>query len=230
MVNSESRLKAASLIRSYLDGKIDNFELADGFPHVNNDPALRAIEDRLWFHYDDVRPHHCEFPLHSDIEMLFRRCALFLATKLEYEWPMLWHHNLAHPIIRILRGQLFRSDAIGRAKSSGDYGVWPFFHKIDFENAKADFGAAQITATKESFQSALTRGERFWQGVFNGVVYLQTGAFVGFFVCLLLALFMNHLVLAGCLGCIFLYLVLWPTSRLVMRALQSTHAGRGVRE
>ena len=46
MVNSELRLKAASVIRSYLAGKIDNLEFADGFPHDKNDPALRAIGRR----------------------------------------------------------------------------------------------------------------------------------------------------------------------------------------
>jgi hypothetical protein len=230
MVNSELRVKAACLIRSYLDGKIDNFEFAEGFPHDKNDPALRAIEQRLWFHYDDVQAHHCEFPLQSDIEMLFRRCALFLDTQLEYDWPELWHHNLAHPIVRILSGQLFRSRAVKQSKSSGDYDVWPFLRGTDFENAKVHFGADQITATKETSHSPVTRAEKFWQGIFNGVVYLQAAAFVGFFVCLILGLFANHLAFAGSLGCIFLYLLLWPTSRLLMKAFQSTHAGRPVRE
>lgn len=230
MVDSELRLKAASLIRSYLSGEIDNLEFADGFPHDKNDPALRAIEQRLWFHYDDVRTHHCDFQLHSDIEMLFLRCALFLDTNLEYEWPELWHHNFAHPIIRILSGQVFRANAIKRAKSSGDYEVWPFLRKTDLENAKTQFGAGQITATNESFHSPATRAERLWQSIFNGVVYLQTAAFIGFFVCLLLGLFANRMAFAGCLACISLYFLLWPTSRLLFKAFQSTHAGREVRE
>jgi hypothetical protein len=230
MVNPQLRVKAACLIRAYLDGKIDNFEFADGFPHDKNDAALKAVEQRLWFHYDDVRAHHCEFPLHSDIEMLFRRCALFLDTQLEYEWPELWHHNLAHPIVRILSGQLFRSDAIEQSKSSGNYDVWPFLHRTDFEYTKVQFRADQITATKEASHSPVTRAEKLWQGIFNGVVYLQTLAFIGFFVCLILGLFVSHLALAGCLGCIFLYLLLWPTSRLLMKAFQSMHAGRAVRE
>jgi hypothetical protein len=87
VINSALRVKAASLIRSYLDGKINNHEFADGFPHDKGDPALHAIERRLWFHFDDVRTHYCEVQPHSGVEILFRRCALFLDTHLDYGGP-----------------------------------------------------------------------------------------------------------------------------------------------
>jgi hypothetical protein len=146
VINADQRAKAASLIRSYLDGKIDNLKFSDNFPFDKSDPALKAVEQRLWFHYDDVRTHYCKFPLHSEPEMLFRRCALFLDTRLEYEWPELWRHNVAHPIVRLLSGQLFRSKAIQRAKSAGDYSVWPFFRAADFEEAKSKFNEDSVTA------------------------------------------------------------------------------------
>jgi hypothetical protein len=178
MVNSELRLKAASLIRTYLDGKIDNFEFRDGFPHDKTDPALRAIEERLWFHYDDVRPHHCEFPRHSDIEMLFRRCGLFLDTNLEYEWPKLWHHNLAHPIVRILSGQFFRTKAVERAKSAGDYALWPFFRKADFDKARVEFGLSDVTPNVESFGPPLNRQDRIMLRILIGIDYTLAGLFL----------------------------------------------------
>ena len=179
VANADLRVKAASLIRSYLDGKISNHDFADGFPRDKSDPALHAIEQRLWFHYDDVRTHKCEFPFHSAIEVLFRRCALFLDTRLEYEWPDLWHHDLTHPIIRILAGQWFRSKAIQKAKSEGDYAVWPFLRNADFEEAKAKFGADGATADAKLPELPLTRSDRLRRGLWMTIQTLPSLAFSG---------------------------------------------------
>ncbi len=183
MANADLLVKAASLIRSYLDGKIDNHDFAGGFPRDKSDPALHAIEYRLWFHYSDVGTHHCEFPLHSPVEVLFRRCALFLDTRLEYEWPRLWHHGLAHPIVRNLTGQLFRFRDIQKAQLAGDYAVWPFLRNADFEEAKAEFGADGVTADVEFSEPPLNLPGRVRQGIWMTIAYLQTGLFLGAIAC-----------------------------------------------
>jgi hypothetical protein len=226
MVNSEFRAKAASQIRVYLEGKIDNFEFADDFPRDKTDPALKAIEDRLWFHYDDVRPHHCEFPLHSDTEMLFRRCALFLDTKLEYEWPKLWHHDLAHPIIRILSGQFFRSNAIERAKSAGDYAVWPFFRKVDLEKARAECGPGNVTPDVESPEPPLSRHDRIMLRILRGIDYVLAGLFLAAVSGFLWGVIGHGMGMAASLICVLAYLLVLGGRQLILKVMTGSHSDR----
>jgi hypothetical protein len=225
VANPDLRVKAASLIRSYLDGKISNDDFADGFPHDKSDRALHAIHQRLWFYYDDVRTHHRNFPRHSAIEVLFRRCALFLDTGLEYEWPNLWHHDLAHPIIRILTRQLLRSKAIQKAKSAGDYAVWPFFRNADFEEAKAEFGADGVTADANLPELPLTRSDRLRQGLRITIQTLQTALFFGAIACLLWGVIGHPTGLAGALICLVSYGLLLVIGRL--SATDSPHSNNG---
>jgi hypothetical protein len=216
VTNADLRAQAASLIRSYLAGSINNDELSDGFPHDKSDPALQAIQRRLWFHFDDIRTHYCDFRAHSAIEVLFRRCALFLDTPLEYEWPELWHHNLAHPIVRILTGQLFHSKAIQKAKSAGDYSVWPFLRNSDFEQARAEF-AAEVTADAIELPELRARSHRLRHGFWVTVQTLQTALFFGVIVCLLWSVFGHPSWLAPSLVCLILYLLLFAIGRLASR-------------
>lgn len=226
MINADLRVRAALLIRSYLDGNISNHDFADGFPRDKSDPALHAIERRLWFHYDDMRTHCCEFPLHSAEEMLFRRCALFLDTRLEYEWPTLWHHNLAHPIIRMLTGQLFRSRAIQKAKSAGNYAVWPFLRKADFEEAKAEFSAHGITTDEELHELPLGRSGRIRRRVSISIALLQTGLFLVAITCFLWGVIGHPRWLAGSLISVILYSLFWAFVRVTSRATGSRHSNK----
>jgi hypothetical protein len=214
VATADLRVKAASLIRSYLDGKISNRDFADGFPRDKSDRALHAIEQRLWFHYDDVRTHDCEFQPHSAAEVLFRRCALFLDTQLKYEWPNLWHHNLAHPIVRILTGQLFRSKAIQKTKSEGDYAVWPFLRNADFEEAKAEFSAVGVTADAKLPELPLTRSDRMRHGIWMAIAILQTVLFFGGIVCCFWGVIGHPRWLASSLVCLVLYVLLLLIVRL----------------
>ena len=201
MTNVELRAKAASLIRSYLSGEISNHNFADSFPHDKSDPALHAVEQRLWFHYDDVRTHHCKFPLDSAEDVLFRRCALFFDTRLDYEWPDLSYHNLAHPIVGILTGQLFRFRAIQKAKSAGDYGVWPFIRKTDFEDANAKFSLDGVTAREDLSALPWDRAGRVRLGFSIGIALLQTVFFIAAFVCALWGLIGHSTWLLNALIC-----------------------------
>ena len=89
MVNSEKRRFASQLITKYPSLEITNDDLSDDFPHDESDPAFGAIWNNLWAYYDDMYSHKAEGKhqlLGGDRE-LFERCALFLRTDLEYEWP-----------------------------------------------------------------------------------------------------------------------------------------------
>ena len=52
----------------------------------------------------------------------------------------------AHPVVRVLTGQLFRSEAIQKAQSPGDYGLCPFLRNSDSEERKSRFSANEVTS------------------------------------------------------------------------------------
>ena len=210
MVNEKARAEASSIIRRFLSGTVDNFALADNFPRNNSDPALNAIQRRLWFHYDDVKQHQCEFPLNSPEEILFRRCALFLDTTLEYEWPRLRGHNLAHPIVAIFSGDLFRSRAIRDAKRAGEYAVWPFFRASDMANAKSRHGQNDIHGDEASWELPTGISGK----LALAFMVLETLSFLGG-LAVLLACFVvrSGTLLASGLAGIALYLVLFGMQR-----------------
>src|SRR5689334_1845114 len=89
MVNRDKRNAAAVLIGRFLAGAITNDDFDAAFPYDRNDPALGAIYERLWFHFDDRRTHRLS-GAHTPDERtgaLFERCVAFLRSDLEYEWP-----------------------------------------------------------------------------------------------------------------------------------------------
>jgi len=183
----------------------------EDFPRDNNDRALNAIERRLWFHYDDVKRHHCEFPLDSPEEVLFRRCALFLDTTLEYEWPDLRGHNLAHPIVAILTGDIFRFRGIREAKEAGEYAVWPFFRDGDMADAKGAYGQKEVKADDGPLLPTGTSGK-----IWVAYMALQTLFLLGGLSALIVCFFIRSetLLLAGVAG-VVLYLVLFALDRFV---------------
>jgi hypothetical protein len=226
MVNAELRVQAAYLIRSYLDGKIDNLEFADTFPRDKRDPALAAIYRRLWFHYDDLKSHRCQFAPHSAPEILFRRCALFLDTNLEYQWPKLWHHGLAHPIVRLLSGEVFRSRAIEESKSAGEYSVWPFSQKADLDKAKVDFDAQDVTLDVKSFVPPLNRRDRVSMSILQGIDFLLTTLFVAAVGGLVWALIGHRIGMAACFVCILAYLLVIGARWVILKLLATSHSDR----
>jgi hypothetical protein len=85
MVDTENRLKAASLIQDFRDGNITNEEFVSAFPR-SEDKAIQAIGSMLWFCYDDLHEHRLtgKHALTVEGEKLVDRCILFLNTNLEY--------------------------------------------------------------------------------------------------------------------------------------------------
>ena len=217
----ELRAKAASLIRSYLNGEISSHDFADSFPRDKSDPALHAVEQRLWFHYDVVRTHRYQFPLDSPEGVLFRRCALFFDTELDYEWPDLSYHNLAHPIVGILSGQLFRFRAIQKAKSAGHYAVWPFIRKADFKDANAKFSLDGVIAREDLPGPPLDRARRVRLGFSIGISLLQTVFFVATFLCALWGVFGHSRWLLNALICFVIYLMLLAVGFLAQPSMGS---------
>jgi hypothetical protein len=221
MVNRDLRAKAASQIRGFLASEITNFEFADDFPHDKSDRALRAIERRLWLRYDDARTHHCNFLPDSPPEMLFQRCALFLDTDMEYEWPDLSFHNLAHPIVGVLTGDLFRFKRIKAAKLEGDYQVWPFFRIADFEHARNQFGQDSLRAD-ECVEPVSGGSNRLERSVPIGFAALQTILFFAPIVFAMLGIvFGSSKWSAAAAMCFVAYLLSLGISRRIQRRVNT---------
>ena len=87
MVNREQRAEARELILQFMAGEITNDDFGDAFPAKTEDAALRAIDQMLWFWYDDLKTHRLtgKHELLPEEKEMGERCALFLATDLEYE-------------------------------------------------------------------------------------------------------------------------------------------------
>src|SRR5437016_3123958 len=89
MVNRQKRDLVKQLIERFLSCEITNDDFNDTFPIDERDPALEAIYANLWPYYSDRYTHKLDqkHVLGSEARELFERCAAFLASDLEYEWP-----------------------------------------------------------------------------------------------------------------------------------------------
>lgn len=143
MVDVQARQQAADLIEKFRDGTISNFEFQDSYPRYDRrDRALRAIETFLWMFYDDCREHTLVEPKHALTPAgreLFERCALFLRTQLEYQWPednfigidglgvvpRILTLGLSWLLDRALRRRNERK--LGRLQLDESNPIWPFF-------------------------------------------------------------------------------------------------------
>lgn len=133
MVIPDKRRIASELIARYVSLEIDNDHLSDDFPRDKRDPALHAIWCNLWFHYSDTN-HKAEgkHQLSAEVRDLFDRCAAFLQTDLEYEWPAFKWINIGYGLRRLLGFGKRLDQKFDEFKSHGDFEVWPFIRREDW--------------------------------------------------------------------------------------------------
>ena len=134
MVNPEKRRFARELITKYLSREITNDDLNDDFPHDKEDPALTAIWRNLWPHYSDNYSHKAEgkHQLSPEANDLFVRCAAFLRTELEYEWPAFKWISFEYLFWRALGCGKRLERKFDEFQSHGDFEVWPFIRREDY--------------------------------------------------------------------------------------------------
>jgi len=89
MVNREKRQTAKQLVERFLASEVTNDDFNDAFPLDDADPALEAIYSNLWPYYSERYTHKLDgkHTLQPETRALFSRCAAFLESDLEYEWP-----------------------------------------------------------------------------------------------------------------------------------------------
>lgn len=114
----------------------------------SDDPVIRPVLEMAWCLYDDTRNHRLKGTesLSNFAINEIARCILFLHSDIEYTWEYV---DMTNPIMRfsfkdILKsvltfGQFYndakqtRDQEIEQMKSSGDFELWPFKTKKEYE-------------------------------------------------------------------------------------------------
>ena len=140
MVDPGSRDVGARVLRDLIDGRVTNDEFMSRFPRCK-DPALRAILDFVWKQFSDVRVHTLTGPdsPKAECRSALDRCYLFLKTDLEFEWPAP-EQSIAKGLLQIVSLGRFWRPSEEDYRSHGDFAVWPFLRRSDFEKYAASAG------------------------------------------------------------------------------------------
>ena len=138
MIDRDARKILSEQLRRLISGQITNDEFESVVLSVKtSDTGYWAVFEQAWQLYSDLSEHKIDTrSLPQDAEEAINRSILFLHSGLEFEWPK-------HPctgFTRLLAGAI----SFGRLpqyydekwKAEGDYDVYPFFRRSDFETAK----------------------------------------------------------------------------------------------
>jgi len=143
MIAQDSRNRLAEALRHYASGRIMNDELFAASTSVDRrDRGAVAVMMAAWCLYDDLKAHFVEnrLPPNSEARREVARWIVFLHSDVEYLWPgspgMLV--NVFHSFINFLTFGRWWKRTIGRWEQqlgNGDYSVWPFSGRAEFEQA-----------------------------------------------------------------------------------------------
>jgi hypothetical protein len=142
MIDREARNQAAETIRHYVCGTITNRDFEKRYPTSKTDPIICALDDSLWASHEDIFAHKLggENAMRKDFKDRVPRWLVFLYSDREYQWPRIrdaafrdlpadsWFGNM----VRRLFGWEERSVAF---MAHGDYDVWPFLRREEFQDA-----------------------------------------------------------------------------------------------
>ena len=114
-----------------------------------DDPIIWPMLELCWGLYDDTRNHRLirADALREESWKIIARCILFLRSDREYEWP---YFSTRHPLMQLSFEDLILSVlTLGHHyrdkreehivsfyewQKLGDYEVWPFFRKSDYQD------------------------------------------------------------------------------------------------
>lgn len=138
MINQEKRKRAIELIDRFLRCEITNTDFSYGFPVDDDDRALAAIRSNLWPYYCDTHTHRLTgtHALAPEAKDLFLRCALFLNSGLEYEWPPHQWISFRYGLMRLFGLRRRVEQGFENFKKHGDFEVWPFIRRQDYDTRR----------------------------------------------------------------------------------------------
>ncbi len=136
MIDRQARRELALLSRRFLAGRITNQEFddkGDALALEAEDEAIFRIFYEIWLLYDDFRIQRfgTEIIFGKPERRVIARWILFLQNELEFEWR---DQPLRHKLQRILAARC-RWISAPEPFPQGDKEVWPFFRRVDFEQA-----------------------------------------------------------------------------------------------
>ena len=138
MTDKRDREKLAEALRHLATGQISNREYEDRTEFRSSDIAVREIWRAAWGMYSDVRTYRLtgKDALTADTKEAVARCILFLHSDLPWEWPTRsFSEILLFAVAGLCTfGLLARRDR-RRYRAAGDFAVWPFFRRSDYEAA-----------------------------------------------------------------------------------------------
>ncbi len=151
MVDRKRRDELAELLRHFVDGQLTNdefderaWEIVDSVARDRErDHVLEAVTSLTWYCYDDLRTHRIkgQWALLPEGNKEKARQIAFLYSDCEYRWPV---QNFI-PVLELflmvvtlgLAIPFLRARVRKRRKLEGDWSVWPFFSRKEYEAALA---------------------------------------------------------------------------------------------
>lgn len=150
MIDRHRRDRLAELLRQFVDGLMTNDDFEDRLDRILDDPrpvrkwedkALWAIRSRAWFLYDDLRTHRMtgQWALSPEGHREIARWIVFLHSDCEYRWPVTNFISLSGCLFGMLTfglgPRLYGAIMRRRVGAMGDWDVWPFICREDYERA-----------------------------------------------------------------------------------------------
>ena len=134
MVDVEARHRAAELLQRVLTSGVSNYELDDMWPE-SKDEGIVAIGDRIWCFYDDFPEQIVKKDsLPTEILDIISRCWIFLRGSTEYSWPAFdFRQDGLGFFASVFAGKKAREQRWSEFKSAGDFNVWPFLTRKEYE-------------------------------------------------------------------------------------------------
>lgn len=137
-IDRAGRDRLSEALRHFLSGQITNFTFIERAPFQSADRAVREIDNAVWGLYDDMRQHRLtgrDAPSAQHKEAA-ARCVLFLQTDLQWEWPVKsFGETLVAFVTDLLTLGLLRSHRRRQYEAAGDFSVWPFVRRADYDAA-----------------------------------------------------------------------------------------------
>ena len=143
MVDRNARNRLADGIRHLAAGAITNWEFEDRAISASSDPAIHAVYlSGPWFLYHDIMRYRLRgrYRLSPAVRREAARWVLFLKTNLPYEWRLARGNALitiAWIVGNVVTLGLMAALAQRRFERHGDFAVWPFIRRSDYETTLA---------------------------------------------------------------------------------------------
>lgn len=141
MIDRYARNNLAESLRHLLGGQITNDQFEETAIIESDDAVIDAIRWQAWLLYSDLYEHKLTgaHALSKPDRLVVSRFILFLHSDLEYEWPRHPFDGAIGAIVRLLSYVLsfgiIPRYVNKRWMASGDFDVWPFIRRKDYDEA-----------------------------------------------------------------------------------------------